>query len=421
MNYININDPISGFIFIPKDLVTLIDSNEIQRLRRIKQLSGAEYVYPGANHTRFEHSIGVMSNVQNLLDLLEKNENLKIDSQYRKSAVVAGLTHDLGHGPFSHNFEDILVKKSGKDHEDFTRMIILNSGIGDKIEKLGLDKHIVADLAVGRYNKDDYLYLDQMIAGAIDCDQMDYLVRDSYHCGTNISPVIRKRIMTLAGITPSMDLGYNIKGIATLESFLLARLNAFRTIYFHKTSRAVQLMLGKAIKEYNKEMNAFDFTNAEEYLRWDDISLYNELLHCNKSKEIMKKIRRRDLIKCAYEKPNKISKGEEKPKMGNPKKIRQDIADKSNLYIEDIYIDFPMMTSVPYQHSTSLKQTLIPVFTIDNHGNKIMEEIEKKSLFFDQIKGYYNLVRVYCDKKYRDIVKKTAKQVLFGLTLDEFW
>lgn len=422
MEFININDPVSGFITIPKKIVPIMDSKEVQRLRRIKQLSGAEYVFPGANHTRFEHSIGVMSNIQKLLDILQmkNNGNLKIEPEFYDSAIIAGLTHDLGHGPFSHNFEEILLNKTNKDHEDFTELIITKSEIGDKIESLGLSKQKVAKLARGNLNQNGKQYLDQMIAGAVDCDQMDYLVRDSYHCGTNTSSVLKQRLMTLADITPSNDLGFNVKGIATLESFLLERLNAFRTIYFHKTSRAIQLMIGRAINLFSEETDSFNFKTPEDYLKWDDIELYYQLVHNEKSSNIMKRIRCRDLIKCAYEKPSEIIKADEKPKTGNPEKITREIAEKAKISPEDVYIDFPMMTNVPYQHSASLKQNEIPIFSFDENGNKIRQKIEESSLFFEQIRGYYNLVRVYTEKKYKQTVNKAAIKVLVGITLDEF-
>jgi HD superfamily phosphohydrolase len=412
MDFFQINDPISGFIFIPKKFLNLIDSEEIQRLRRIKQLSGAPYVYPGANHTRFEHSIGVMASVQKILDILIKAGKIELEQDLYNSTIIAGS--------FSHNFEEILLSKLGMDHEDFTNKIINKSEIGDKINELGLNKRKVADLSVGRLNLDGYQYLDQIIAGAINCDSMDYLARDAYHCGTAANLILRERIMTLADITPGYDLGFHIKGVITLESFLLLRLNSFRSIYFHKTCRAVQLMLGRAMIKFNNDTSLLSFKDSESLLKWDDINLFNELQNNEASKPIIDRLKKRDLIKCCYEKPSMISKGDDKPKTGNPTKIALEIAQKAKVNPEDIYIDFPMMTSVPYQHSTNLKQNEIPSFSFDDVGNKKMELIEQHSLFFEQIKGYYNLVRVYTDKKNKERVNEAAKKVLMGVTLDDW-
>ena len=111
------------------------------------------------------------------------------------------------------------------------RYLILNSEIGDVIEKLGLDKQKIADLAQGKLNEEDYFFLDQIIAGPLDCDSRDYLVRDSYHCGTRFANH-SQRLITLSDITEEGNLAYNIKGISDIESFLLTRLNAFRTNLF---------------------------------------------------------------------------------------------------------------------------------------------------------------------------------------------
>lgn len=417
MDFLNINDPINGFIFIPKKFLKIIDTLEIQRLRRIKQLSGAPYVYPGANHTRFEHSIGVMANVQKMLETLITGRNVEIDIELRNSAIIAGLCHDLGHGPFSHNFEDILLKLN-LDHEDFTKRIINESEIGERIEDIGLDRNTVANLAVGRLNKNGFHFLDQMIAGSIDCDQMDYLSRDSYHCGTSFNGVDAQRIVILADVTPNNDLGFNIKGVATLESMLLRRLNAFRTIYFHKTSRAIQIMLGEAMAKFNEETDLFKFKNIEDYLKWDDITLYYELQRHEKSGKILERINRRDLIKCCYDQPGHVS--EEKPKISNSEKIRNEISEKAKIEPELIYIDYPTMTNVPYQHSASLKQNEIPVFSINQQKEKVMEQFENYSLFLNHLKGHYNIVRVYTEKKYKQEVQEAAEKVLKGVTLDSW-
>jgi HD superfamily phosphohydrolase len=420
MDFISINDPITGFIFIPKKYLHVIDTFEVQRLRRIKQLSGAPYVYPGASHTRFEHSIGTMATVQKLIDTLKNGKGVEIEDEYVDSAILAGLCHDVGHGPFSHNFEEILIKKTGKDHEDFSNWIIAESEIGDSINDLGLDKKKVANLAVGRLSNDKYPFLDQMIAGCVDCDSMDYLVRDSYHCGTNVNGIDSQRLIVLADVTPELDLGFNIKGAATLESFLLARLNAFRTIYFHKTCRAVQIMIREAIKKFAEQEEIFKFDTPADYLKWDDISLYYKLSQHEASKPIIDRLNHRDLIKCCFENPSiKISTKQPRNLEKRLSEFATDLAKKTKLHEDQIFIDIPSMKSVPYQHTTSLKQNEIPVFSVNQDGQKKTEKLEDHTLFFNQIKGYFNMIRVYADKKYKIKVHDASEKLFSSIDLSE--
>jgi len=420
---IYINLPATGFVSIPDKFKKILDLKEVQRLRRIKQLSGVEYVFPGATHTRFEHSVGVFTNVQKMLSIFLENNN-DLSENIIDSALLAGLLHDIGHGPFSHNFEDILQTNIKKSHEDFTKEIILKSEVGDFIEDLGIKKEDVANLAVGKLNKKELRFLDQMISGAIDCDQMDYLVRDAYHCGTNSYYETVERIFQIANIYENSKfekiLAYHIKGIATIETFLFSRLNAFRTIYFHKTSRAIQLMLKEAMMRYNDTYKSFNFNLFEEYLKWDDFKLYNALKNDESTSNIIDRIERRDLIKLAYEKPPELNKTEEELKHYNPNKLKEEIANKAKINVEKIFIDFPKTKSVPYQTSSKLMNDEIYVYSKTSNNEIELKNIENCSLFLPQIQGFFRLIRIYTEKEYINQVANAAKKILIGVTLDDF-
>ncbi|MEM3019021.1 MAG: HD domain-containing protein, partial [Candidatus Bathyarchaeia archaeon] len=139
-----IKDPIYGYIHITEQERDLIDTRPIQRLRRIKQLCGVEYVYPAANHTRFEHSLGVMYLAgvlaENLEELASEMEKLRI----------AALLHDVGHGPFSHLFENLLMRRKGLNHEDMTFRIITETDLADLLRRQGYDPKEIGAIAVGR-------------------------------------------------------------------------------------------------------------------------------------------------------------------------------------------------------------------------------------------------------------------------------
>jgi len=153
----------------------IIDTLPFQRLHRIKQLVFADYVYPGATHTRFEHSIGVM----HLAGLLASSLPEQLSPEEIQEVRIAGLLHDVGHGPFSHTYEHLLVKKLGKTHEDLTQWVIRCSELKDVLSENGLDVERVAKLAIGKLLDKGRPFLDQIIRSAVDVDKMDFIQRDS--------------------------------------------------------------------------------------------------------------------------------------------------------------------------------------------------------------------------------------------------
>ena len=145
-----IKDPVHGYVYITEAEKNLIDSYPVQRLHRLRQLAGSEFVYPGANHTRFEHCVGVM----HLAGKLSENQNLSqlLSEDEIQIVRMASLLHDVGHGPFSHIFEHLLVKFLNKTHEDMTRWLIQESELRDIISNVGCNPDDVAKLAVGEPN-----------------------------------------------------------------------------------------------------------------------------------------------------------------------------------------------------------------------------------------------------------------------------
>ena len=176
-----IKDPVHGYVYITENEKNLIDTYPMQRLRRLKQLAGSEYVYPGANHTRFEHCLGVMY----LAGKVTENPNLSriVSDEEADMIRLSGLLHDVGHGPFSHVFEQLLIRDLEKTHEDITSWIIAESEISDKIGKIGFKPEEVAKLAVGKLHKPGKAFWDQIISSGVDVDKQDFIVRDTYHTG----------------------------------------------------------------------------------------------------------------------------------------------------------------------------------------------------------------------------------------------
>src|SRR4030042_6945733 len=164
-----IKDPVHGYVYLTEEEKNIIDSYPMQRLRRLRQLAGSEYVYPGANHTRFEHCLGVMY----LAGKVVENPNVSriVNDEEAETVRLAALLHDVGHGPFSHVFEHLLIKDLDRTHEDITTWLVEKSEVADKLGKLGYNAKEVAGLAGGKLHKKDRAFLDQIISSAVDVDK----------------------------------------------------------------------------------------------------------------------------------------------------------------------------------------------------------------------------------------------------------
>jgi len=273
-----IHDAVHGSISVKGVFLDLIESPEFQRLHDIKQLGLAHLVFPGAHHTRLEHSLGTY-HISSLMC-----HALDLEEQESQTIMSAALLHDVGHAPFSHSLEWFLKDRYGFTHDELTKKIILgkesmlsnddreNIGAPDTIsailERHGIDPKNVARLVTrtesgtdpsqtrlgqqkkGHFNLDKYPA--QIIHGPVDCDQMDYLIRDSYYTGVGHGVIDRDRILNTLDVHNG-DLVVESRGISAAEGMLVARALMFTTVYFHKTVRIAELMLTKAAENLKKE------------------------------------------------------------------------------------------------------------------------------------------------------------------------
>src|SRR2546426_3951431 len=253
-----IKDPIHGYVRISQTEKAIIDTRPLQRLRRIRQLAGSEFVYPAANHTRFEHVLGAMY----LAGFLGEALPVELSGRQRQELRLAALLHDVGHGPFSHVFEPLMVRYLGKTHEDLVPWLVNETEIASRLEDAGFNPKTLGKLAVGRLGDKRRPFLDQIISSSVDVDKMDFLVRDSFHTGAGYGSIDVHRLLYTMDVFDG-NLAVDGTAVATLESFLLARLESFRTIYFHRASRAVQIMIVQPLKPPKDDFNLLPFNNPE--------------------------------------------------------------------------------------------------------------------------------------------------------------
>jgi len=268
-----IKDPIHGYIEIDDLAIAIIDTVEMQRLRRIRQLGFSYLVYPGANHTRFEHSLGVYHLMNLLLDRLE------VAKEEEQELIVASLIHDIGHGPYSHVTEPVIKKITGNSHEDIEDVIFKQEveverelevevgsakTIAEVLDELSLDKQKIAGYIKGE-GRAEYVEgerdLSKVLNGEIDVDKMDYLVRDSYYTGVAYGVVDNIRIIQGLDFVNGKVV-ITEKGILPAEYLLFSRFLMYPTVYKHHTSRIAQLMFSKALEYFVKSKS-----ESEDHLR----------------------------------------------------------------------------------------------------------------------------------------------------------
>jgi len=409
-----IKDPVHGYVYITEAEKEIIDSYPVQRLHRLRQLAGAEFVYPGANHTRFEHSVGVMY----LAGRLSENPNLSqyLSEEEVQTTRIAALLHDVGHGPFSHVFEHILVKFLKKTHEDMTTWVIEKSELGDIISKLGYDPSLIGKLAVGSLHKPGKAFIDQIIRSAVDVDKLDFVVRDTYHTGAEYGYVDIFRLIHMLDILDE-NLAVDLGALSALESFMLARIESFKSIYFHRVGRAVQIMIAMAMEDAKDELGLVDFQSPEEYLALNDYTVWAMLKKCEKSREIMEDLERRKLLKCAYDRTFYVRDKTISSIFGVEEirnQMRDKIASEAGVETPSVVIDVPTLPSVPYRHSVLLEPMEIPVFSKTLEGEKVPQRLSDISGVFDVLKGFINILRVYTEEEHRGKVGLAAAKLLGG-------
>lgn len=236
-------DPVHGFISVPKDLIlSLLETPEVQRLRRIRQMGLGNLVFPGGEHTRFSHALGAMALMQDALNVLWE-KGTPISTEEYTAALAAALLHDVGHGPFSHTLEHVLI--TDFEHEDMSRVLIkkLNKDFEGKLD-------LVLEIFENTYNRP---FFNKLVASQLDMDRLDYLRRDSFFTGVAEGVIGVDRIIKTLRVHPidggpSAGIAIEHKGAYAAENFLFARRSMYWQVYLHKTVLAGDQLLSAIIE-----------------------------------------------------------------------------------------------------------------------------------------------------------------------------
>ena len=412
-----IKDPVHGFIRFTDAEIAVMDSRPIQRLRRIKQLAAAELTYPGAVHSRFSHSLGVMY-IAGLMGIhmVELGHLSPEDVQLMR---IIGLVHDVGHGPFSHIFEEVLAKR-GKTHEDVGRWLLKESELGDLLDDIGIPREKVISTAFGGPVKDETDALMRELWGPLSPDTMDYLLRDSHFTGVGYGRIdVGRLIGTVDIINGRLAVEYP-GGLTSLEDYVLSRLQMFNAVYFHKTVRAANIMLARAMDWADEPLGLTELKDVDFFLKLDDCYVRTALLTLEPgdeleilAKELVERLDERRLVKCAYERPihgrdDLLSNVLNRPSVR--RRLEAEIAEEADVEPEKVFIDAPSVPSVPLRPGGELADIF---FFKRKEGRKELMDRSEIYSFILSMAVHIDIVRVYTFPEHRNAVQK-ACEAIFG-------
>lgn len=433
-DYKIIHDTVHGSIKLQGLFLDLLETPEIQRLHGIHQLGLAYLVFPGANHTRLEHSIGACFVAGRLADALG------LDEEEKKLVMAAAMLHDIGHSPYSHTLEMAVHGDMQADHMEITRDIILGERrilsqeyadqdryyIPDLLKKHGLEPKDVASLVTGSLANngspriEDYpaqkdqiffnekRYLAQMIHGSIDADQIDFLLRDSHYTGVAHGTIDTDRLIQTVEVFNN-DLVVHKRGVPAVEGMLVARALMYTSVYFHKTVRIAELMLARAVELLNEPLG-----NIHEMIDSELMARMKEKGGFQKDIALMLKYRR--LFKRVFtifkgkasESEMEVIRNLREPK--NRRRAEMDICTRAGIPDGYVIIDVPekeLKITEPRIRATNVK-------ILDNNRLSPLSRFSPLAKALELREVYDWDIMVSAAPRYMDKVEKVAKKVMFS-------
>jgi uncharacterized protein len=437
-NHKSVRDPLYGFIQLSKREAQLTGTPFMHRLTRIKQLAHTYLVYPSAVHTRFEHSLGALHMADRLCNCF------KIEGRRKEIIRCAVLLHDVGHGPFSHLFENIMVKINGLDftHEDVTRAIIehddtirmiLQGNINSSDNFLDIHSEVISFFTKKGIESRDVDPLGKSIlSGTIDADKLDYLRRDSYHTGASYGVFDLERLLATLTSIKDNNKQYPVilkKGTPVYESFKLARYLMYVQVYQHHTRLIADRMFLRSLelgifKEKSISTRLFQFYGKEksflkEYFKMDDHSIYELVLaksdKSGHSFKIMNDLKNRRLFKRGYDIAfADISNGIIRMNIQkmDPQKLEQDISERAVVPVDLVIVHKESDEGGKKSYRTFGRITdsgEIPLMFLDEKGHPHpYDEISPIVMRNEPSQVLY----VFTNAKYRSQVSAACRQIL---------
>ncbi|QLK26609.1 HD domain-containing protein [Natrinema zhouii] len=387
-----IKDSVHDHIQIDGVARDLLDTPAVQRLRNISQLGTVSLVYPSANHTRFEHSLGVYHLA------CEALEQLNVDGQQAERIHAAALLHDVGHSPFSHNLEALTHRRTGRYHDD-VHELLSEGAVGEVLRAHDLEPARVADLVAGEGR------FGQLVSGELDVDRMDYLVRDAHHTGVPYGTIDHGRLVRELTFADG-ELVLAEGNVQTAESLLVARALMNPTVYSHSVARISKAMLRRA-GERLLDAPATD-VDAETLQRMDDHDLIAALRSCEATGEFSRRLDQRDLFKRAvWAEIDDVPGGIIEADHETIREFEREIADRADLDPAHVILD------VPSRPSMTESTTRVMV-------NGEIRQLGQQSPLVEALRAaQYSQWRlgIYSPPELRDRVGRVAVDVL-GLDID---
>lgn len=428
-----INDPIHGSIRIDDVFLEIIDRHEVQRLRMVKQLGLGSMVFPGANHSRFEHSLGVYHLAGMMASAIGLSE------EDTRTVKMAGMLHDICHTPFSHTTEEIMEHHTGMDHMEMARKLIKGdirtyrerdedlfgstNSIAEILDDNGISSDTVCDLIMYPESKGNVLdafsegkrashfspkdFAHQIIHGPVDADQIDYLVRDAHYTGVTHGQVDIDRILNTMRVHNDRIM-IEKGGTAAAEGLMVARSLMYSSVYFHRTVRIVKMMLTKAI-----EASSLDITPI--YL-WSDADLMENLIEeGGTASRIARSVNNRMLYKKVLTVFSEDTSDDLSARLteftsySKRKQLEREIADKAGVDLSDVIVDIPPKSIL--LSKMSIGKTDVSI--LDSEGKvRSLTRLSSVAKALQSRDPYGWSLLIAAPSSCRDTVLKASKKVL---------